>query len=151
MNIWHFSEQVSSRLLRWNLFNILIGLILLPRKPFWRGLGSQAVGWGLINTAIAVFGSEATRQRRLKLEDAHTAPRLSKEANNLRTILWINTALDMVYMAGGWLMFRSAKREDGIKRGAGIGIMLQAAFLFVFDLIHARQVPDAPAHKTDKR
>jgi hypothetical protein len=151
MNIWHFSEQVSGRLLSWNLVNILIGLLLLPRKSFWRGLGSQAVGWGLINSAIAIVGNEATRHRRLKLDDAHTAPRLSKEARNLRLILWINTALDVLYMVGGWLMFRSARRGDGVKRGAGIGIMVQGALLFIFDLIHARIVPDAPALEQDKR
>jgi hypothetical protein len=151
MNIWHFSEQVSSRLLRWNLLNILIGLLMLPRRAFWRGLGSQALGWGLINSAIAVFGNEATRQRRLKLDDAHTVPRLQKESRNLRAILWINTVLDVVYMIGGWLMFRSAKREDGVKRGAGIGIMVQGGLLFIFDLIHARIVPKSPSAQPDKR
>jgi hypothetical protein len=150
MNIWHFSEQVSSRLLRWNLLNILVGFMLLPRKAFWRGLGSQALGWGVINSAIAVVGNEATRQRRLKLDDAHSAPRLNQEARNLRLILWINTALDLVYMVGGWLMFRSAGREDGVKRGAGIGIMVQGALLFIFDLIHARQVPTAPSSNQPK-
>ncbi len=151
MNIWHFSEQVSNRLLRWNLFNIVIGLLLLPRRAFWRGLGSQALGWGLINSTIAVVGNEATRQRRLKLDDAHTAPRLDKEARNLRAILWINTALDVLYMIGGWLMFRSAKRQDAVKRGAGIGIMIQGGLLFIFDLIHARIVPHAPSTKPDTR
>jgi len=103
MNIWHFSEQVSSRLLRWNVLNILIGLLLLPRRAFWRGLGSQAIGWGLINSAIAILGNEATRQRRLKLEDSYSTPRLNKESHNLRSVLWINTVLDVVYMIGGGL------------------------------------------------
>ena len=151
MNIWHFSEQVSSRLLRWNILNILVGLLLLPRRAFWRGLGSQALGWGLINSAIAILGNEATRQRRLKLEDSHSAARLNKESHNLRSILWINTVLDVVYMIGGWMLFRSAKREDAVKRGTGIGIILQGGLLFIFDLIHARIVPDAPSGQSDKR
>ncbi|MBI1259787.1 MAG: hypothetical protein GC204_20155 [Chloroflexi bacterium] len=61
---------------------------------------------------------------------------LEREAHNLRQLLWINTALDLLYVAGGrWLIRRG-------KHGTGWGIVVQGMFLFLFDLLHASGVPD---------
>ena len=44
-------------------------------------------------------------------------------------------------MAGGVWLARSKGRDDANWRGQGWGIVVQGAFLFVFDLVHARRVP----------
>lgn len=142
MNIWQFSEALSQRLLSWNIVNVFIGLILSLLKPFWRGVGSQSIGWGIINIAIAVAGGSVAKKRSQNQPDPLAPDVISKEARNLRRILWINTFLDVLYVLGGLRLSRTCGKNDDLWRGIGIGIVIQGALLFVFDLIHARIVPD---------
>jgi hypothetical protein len=141
MSIWQFYNVLSQRLLTWNVANIAFGLLLLPLRPFWRGFGSQNIGWGLINIGIAVFGGLMTERRFAGLPDPHQPDVVVKESANLRRILWINTALDVLYMLGGLRWAQT--RKNRFARGAGWGIVLQGTLLFVFDLVHALAVPDS--------
>jgi hypothetical protein len=110
---------------------------------FWRGVGSQFLGWAAVNAAIAVGGEFVSEQRRVREADSSLPKGMMREANKLQRLLWINAALDVVYMLGGlWMLGRN--REKSWLRGVGLGIILQGLFLFVFDLIHARQVPTWP-------
>jgi hypothetical protein len=142
MNIWEFSELLSRRLLSWNILNILIGLTLWLRSPFWRGVGSQSIGWGLINSAIAIVGGAVTHQRFKNLPDPLSANVTSREARNLRRILWVNTFLDVLYILGGARFSQTQDKTDKLRQGIGAGIVIQGALLFVFDLVHARSVPN---------
>jgi hypothetical protein len=56
-------------------------------------------------------------------------------------LLWINTALDVLYVLGG-LWWAKRDSGDGEAKGNGLGVMIQGAFLFVLDLIHALNAPD---------
>ncbi len=141
MSIWQFNSLLSNRLRNWNLLNMLVGGALLLAKPFWRGFGSQNIGWGVINLAIAFFGNYFTQQRYEKLDDPLQSAIQAKEARNLRRILWINTGLDVLYMLGGYRLVQTRGAQDERWRGMGWGIILQGVLLFVFDLIHARAVP----------
>lgn len=139
--IWDFQQTVSQRLLRLNIVNIGLGVVLaLFGKGVSRGIGTQAVGWGLINVAIAVFGSRGTRSRYDKMENPLDPAIRAREARNLRLILLVNTVLDVFYMLGGRWLAQNRGKEDERMRGTGYGIILQGALLFVFDLIHAFQV-----------
>lgn len=146
-DIWQASEEISRRLLGWNMLNLVGGALasLLAGKNYrLRGVAGQAVGWGMINAAIAILGRKATRQRALK-PDARRPERLRKEARNLRVLLWVNAGLDVLYMIGGLALARRAKGDTPkaeMQRGTGLGIVMQGAFLFIFDLIHAFRVPD---------
>lgn len=137
MNIWQFSSLVSQRLLTWNIANLIAGVGLLVRGR--RGVGSQFIGWALINMAIAVFG-ERSNQARAARPDAISPLIREGQARNLRRLLWINAGLDVLYMLGGFLFALRAKKKQ--RRGMGIGIIIQGAFLFVFDVIHGLDVPD---------
>lgn len=139
MNIWQFSAQVSARLLRWATASTLVGLALLPARAFWRGVGAQAVGWGVIDAAIALVGGVMGQRSRSRLADPHAPDVLAREARNLRRLLWINAGLDVLYMLGGWLWAR--RKRDAFGKGTGWGIVVQGAFLFGFDLYHALRVP----------
>lgn len=149
--IWKFQRTVTRRLFIWNAANIFVGIIIAPLGKLAQGIGSQALGWGAINMAIAVFG-RAGSTRRANLPDANTPAVLEKESRNLRNILWINAGLDVLYMVGGSALSRSgARNQDERRRGMGIGIIIQGALLFVFDVVHALIVPDANSGDQNER
>jgi len=56
-------------------------------------------------------------------------------------LLWINTALDVLYVAGGLILALAFGSRGMDWQGHGWGIVVQGAFLFLFDLIHAQSVP----------
>ncbi len=143
MNIWQFQNTLARRLLIWNAINILTGAVIMLRGGFWRGFGSQHVGWGLINIAIGLFGRWSSR-RRAESADAFTPYTLAKEGRNLRRLLWLNAGLDGAYMLAGWLTARQSRPDDRLRRGIGWGIVLQGGLLLIFDLLHAPQVPVEP-------
>ena len=138
MTIYHFQAQLSRRLLNWAMVSAVSGVAMALGGAFWRGVGSQHVGWAAVNAAIAVFGG---MQADRKLNDAAAqAPTTRlREANQLRALLWINAGLDVLYMLGGWLWMRRAKSAFG--RGGGLGVIVQGAFLCAFDIVHALRVP----------
>ena len=128
-----FGRTVSLRLLTWSVLSMAAGALLWRGgSPFWRGFGVQALGWGAIDALIAFSGLRPGQQ---------PSAEPARAARNLRRLLWFNTALDVGYMAGGLWLARSKGQDDANWRGQGWGIVVQGAFLFVFDLIHARRVP----------
>ncbi|WP_343417212.1 hypothetical protein [Candidatus Flexifilum breve] len=138
MDIWRFQRLLSVRLIQWALASIGIGALLSLGTKFWRGVGSQFVGWGVVNIAIAYFGGRMADQRIQTLPDPYAKDVLRKEGVNLQRLLWINALLDLFYMRGGqWL----TGKGGAFRRGMGVGIFLQGLALFVFDLLHATDTP----------
>jgi len=137
--IWAFEEVLSRRLQLWALLSMLGGVCLLYSNDlFWRGFGMQAILWGAIEAAIAVRAHlRAQRQSALPSTLAERA----QEAQRLRRLLWLNTGLDVLYVAGGLALAFTLGASDPAWRGHGWGIVAQGGFLFLFDLFHARSVP----------
>jgi hypothetical protein len=147
-NIWAFQQSLSHRLIRWNLVNIGLGFLLSFFSPFWRGLGSQGIGWGLINILIGIVGGRAA-QRKAAQPDAQTAEKQVQEASNLFRLLVINAGLDMFYMMGGrWLIRKSAAQP--YRRGMGWGIIIQGLLLFLFDITQAAAVPRPRSDRSER-
>lgn len=150
MNVWRFQERLTARLLAWAATSIMTGLLLTRRDDeFAKGVGEQFIGWGIINAAIAMFGRRSA-QRRRDAPDSGSAQTISVERRNLLRLLRINTGLDVIYIAGGAWAAWTRGADDERWRGRGWGIIVQGAFLFVFDLIHAQrlaqpEVVDEPA------
>ncbi|MCU0464779.1 MAG: hypothetical protein MUF38_09440 [Anaerolineae bacterium] len=140
--IWAFQERVSTLLFNWNAANIAVGLMAGRRGGFWRGFGGQAVGWGVINWAIAVVGSHFGRKRRAELPDPDSPAVFEKEKTNLRNILWVNWGLDLLYIWGGWRFLRGAKPNESVRAGTGAGIMVQGLLLFIFDSLMLREIAE---------
>lgn len=142
MSIWQFNFILARRLLAWNIVNVLVGLVLSLGSAFWRGFGSQAIGWGGINLGIALVGRYVTERRFAQHDDPFSAQTAQTEARNLRRLLWFNSGLDVLYILGGWRLARTRGQRESFWRGTGWGIVLQGALLLIFDVIHARQTPD---------
>jgi carboxylesterase len=147
IDIWKFQISLSRRLLIWAAGSTLAGLALVVfTAGFWDGFGIQALAWGVIDGLIAGFGIWMSRRRRRSLPDLddpklmEAGVRLS-ESRKLRRTLWINTGLDLLYIAGGITLAATLGRGNPAWRGHGWGIILQGTFLFFFDLIHAQSVP----------
>jgi hypothetical protein len=107
-------------------------------------LGHQFAGWGLIDGLIGWFGLRGARQALPgTASPAEEQVGQERRALNLERVLAINTALDLFYLAGGLNLLRRRGRQDPYWRGAGLGILVQAAFLFGFDLYHWRAIKTA--------
>jgi hypothetical protein len=124
-----YTQTIMRRLLLWGALSTIGGVLLqFSRKPFWIGVGQQAIGWGVIDALIALFAGRATSR--------------SFSGKTLRRVLLFNAALDVLYMLGGFIFARTKGATDDKLRGQGWGIVLQGLFLFKFDLIHGLFVPN---------
>ena len=132
-----FSMRLTRRLLLWSSLSIAVGLLLLMAEyPVWRAVGVQAVAWGSIDGLIAFLGRWNLRRRQPGGRSAE-----NRDASSLRRLLLINAALDILYLSAGIVIARTLGRDDPAWRGHGVGIGVQAVFLFFFDLLHAQRVP----------
>ncbi len=138
-DIYSFQRVLSRRLLIWGGGSTVAGLFvgLLFTNPLIRGVALHAVAWGLIDSALAGWGfRRARRESRLypdEYRDIHHTQRL-------RRLLKVNAGLDIGYITGG-VAVAALFREDPYLLGNGIGIIIQALFLFVFDLTHTLLLP----------
>lgn len=146
INIWQFQRLVSQRLIRWGLGSVLVGMMMRSGNPFWRNVGNQFIAWGAIDAGIGFFGKMGANERADSLDNPGTVEVLEQETKNLRRILWINTILDVFYVIGG-LWWTRRDKGDGVARGNGWGVVIQGAFLFVFDLLHVMNLPDVDDKK----
>ena len=137
MTPWSLQQRLSRHLLVWSALSVGGGaLLLLFGAPFWRGVGLQGLVWGLINAAIAGFGLLSLRQKRAR-PDANAPEVLAKETRDLRRLLLVNAGLDVLYVAGGIVVL--TQFEADFPRGNGVGIVVQGAFLLLFDTFYAFQ------------
>jgi hypothetical protein len=131
-DIWEFSADVSEQLLTWNMFNIIAGVIISRRGGVLRGFASQNIGWGMINSAIALLGHRMNLRRMATIDDPEDPAVQRAESRNLRLILAVNGLLDILYILGGRRIARGTNLLS-MRRGIGLGIMVQGALLFLFD------------------
>jgi alpha-beta hydrolase superfamily lysophospholipase len=137
---WEFADLLGRRLILWAVLSVLAGAILLALgDAFWRGVGLQAVVWGVIDGIIGIVGRRgAARGRRLHAGDETAARR---EARRIRRLLWVNAGLDVAYVIGGLVLAGPIAAGDPFLTGNGWGVVVQGAFLLVFDALHAIWVP----------
>jgi hypothetical protein len=118
----------------WATANIVTGLIGRSQTE-----GSQSrfhemnAIWNSVNLGIAVFGYFSAQN----LDPSGSAFELYKSQQQLDRVLLINAGLDVAYMATGLWMRERSKNISGnseLWMGYGNAIILQGAFLFVFDL-----------------
>ena len=90
--------------------------------------GRQTVGWAAADAAIAAAGRQmAARKPALDVDKA------TRKARRLRTATGVNAGLDLGYLVTGARLARNPQR-----RGDGLAVLLQGAFLLWLDARHAR-------------
>jgi hypothetical protein len=143
-NIWDFQRQLTWRLAAWSLGSMLAGAVMYPRGDFMRGLAVQCAVWGAIDLLIAVLGAVSARGKQAHISAGEEAQVAARETDSLRRILLINSGLDVLYMAGGLAVILMLGTDSQNWLGHGWGVLIQGAFLLVFDLYHARQCDPYP-------
>lgn len=140
MDILRFQKQLLMTLLGWAGSSIVLGLGMRRGGDSFRaGVGEQFVGWGMINALIATVGLIGV-SRRNKPTTTKAAGSPTDKKLNLARLLWVNTVLDVFYVTGGGWYARKQGATDELRRGRGVGIMIQGGYLFFFDLINALRV-----------
>lgn len=136
MTPWTLQQRLSRQLLVWSALSVVVGTPLLLSAPFWRGVGLQGLVWGAIDAAIAGFGLWSLRWKRAR-PDADAPAVLAKETRTLRRLLLVNAGLDVLYIVGGTVVL--TQFTTAFARGNGVGIIVQGAFLLLFDTFYAFQ------------
>lgn len=133
--IWAYELALGTRLLGWSVLSIGCGLLLLlmpGTSQLQHAFAVQALAWGAVDAVIALAGRRTAARR---------ARPPAAEAQHLRRLLWLNTALDFVYIAVGLYLALELGRENEEWRGHGWGVLVQGAFLLAFDALHALYIP----------
>jgi hypothetical protein len=139
MSIWRFQKQLAARLMAINMVNMVIGLLILPAGNFLRGLGQQALAWGAINIGFGLVTSRFVDHQFAKQADPFQPEVIQQTSQQVKTILIVAVFSDVLYMLGG-VWYARHHRKDAFKRGTGIGVVIQGAMLFLFDLFHALDI-----------
>lgn len=115
----------------WALINIIWGGINRSRTlGQTRGFHEMNFYWNLVNFAIACFGYWQAKQEPFDLDIWQT---LGSQAR-ITKVLWFNLGLDLGYIAMGlFLLERGLRKLKSRWVGFGKSIILQGAFLIVFD------------------
>lgn len=154
MDIWAYQRRFIRRLMQWALLSLWIGGLFSRGRgfwhasfwhaSFWRGVGGQFLGWSALNLGIAYVGARRIKQRQAALDDAASPAAAEREARALTTLLIGGIAFDLLSLAFGRGLLRRGRR------GAGIGMTIQALFLLLFDLYHLTQIPaQSPPHASE--
>lgn len=146
LSIWKRQEEITRQLSAWAAISILTGgLLALDPARQRKGIGVQFIGWGVVNGLIALVGGRGAEKRRAQLPDPEAPHVQAQERQNLKRLLWINSGLDVLYIAGGLGLARGKGRTDPYWRGQGWGVMLQGLFLLCFDSLHALFLQESEA------
>lgn len=117
----------------WAVGNIATSAFLMGRHHgSERHFHQMNIGWNLVNLGISASGWLGTlRQRNLD------GQQILRRHEMMRQLLLFNAGLDLGYMATGAWMVERSKTSPGkgqILHGYGRSLVLQGAFLFLFDL-----------------
>ena len=135
--------QITTLLGVWAAGSVIKGgaIALLGKRAGrkqWTTFGRQTAMWGAVDALIAGAGA-LSRSRRGEL----TQDEVVAEARKLRTLLLINAAADVVYIAGGAHIAHHAGKDGKslrMTRGDGLAIVIQGAFLLVLDTTYAKRL-----------
>ena len=141
-----YERQISTLLGAWAAGSIVKGGVIAlighrTGRKQWLRFGRQTAMWGAVDALIAGAGTLA-RSRRGEL----TPDEIDDQARKLRTLLLLNAAADVIYIAGGAHIAYHAKpgppevTSFKMGRGDGVAIVIQGAFLLALDATYARRL-----------
>lgn len=117
----------------WAAGNILAGGIgMTQASGSDRYFHEMNVAWNAVNLTIAGFGYFGSRENPASFTLSETI----REYQTYQNILLFNAGLDIGYAAfGAYLWERGIRKESDRSIGYGQSLIMQGAFLFVFDVI----------------
>ena len=141
-----YEREITTLLTVWAAGSVIKGtaIALIGKRTGrkqWVRFGRQTAMWGAVDALIAGAGA-LSRSRRGELPPEQVAA----EARKRRTLLLINAAADVGYIAGGAHIAFHAKPGPPEKtsfrmgRGDGLAILIQGAFLLALDATYARKL-----------
>jgi hypothetical protein len=138
-----YEREISTLLTIWGVGSVVKGgvIALIGKRTGrrqWLTFGRQTAMWGAVDALIAGAGS-LSRSRRGELTDEE----VEFERVKLRTLLLLNAAADVVYIAGGaHIAVRAGSSGTSFRmtRGDGVAIIVQSAFLLALDATYARKL-----------
>jgi hypothetical protein len=120
----------------WAIGNMaLSGILLSGKEGETKAFHQMQIGWNVVNLGLAAAGFlGAMHVDPGSLDLYHSI----QEQHKMEKILLFNAGLDVGYMLSGAYLLERSRRIDGKNpaqlKGFGRSILLQGAFLFVFDL-----------------
>lgn len=111
--------------------------MMLSTREWARAFGGMTVAWAVINALIALFALRGVRRKAQQNADAATQRQWMRQ---LVRLLWINAALDVGYIlvGAGLTLWDPSNR---MLHGFGWAVIVQGAFLLLFDAWHGYQLP----------
>ncbi len=126
-------NQIGMKVLGgWAIANIAIGSVgFYKTKGATKYFHQMNIFWNIVNLGIATAGFYGAKEASNK---QYSVEQSIQEQRKTERILLINAGLDVAYVAGGWYLNRRgiSKSSDRL-HGYGNSIILQGAFLFLFD------------------
>ena len=121
----------------WGVLNLGVGAVgwTSSTDPTSRYFYEMNVIWGAADFGAALLGYAGTQKNKNK---KLTAAETLEEQKKIEKIFLINEGLDVVYLgAGAYLTLEGHSRNSPIMKGYGSSVLLQGAFLLIFDgLMH---------------
>ncbi len=115
----------------WGLANLGTGLVFMHNSQNeWKFFHPMNAGWGAVNVGLATMSwFQANRALGRANKGKQQKPTFFKN------LFLINTCLDLGYMGGGIYLNSVASRQKNPDqwKGFGTSILMQGAFLFLFD------------------
>ena len=116
----------------WAILNLVVGILgSLQRRGQVQAFHQMNAYWNVVNLGIAAYGFwQASQVATLNFWEVFAAQQ------QIEKVLLFNAALDLGYMAIGLLLIERGRRLEKERWiGFGKSILLQGAFLFLFDAI----------------
>ena len=133
-NVLRHQERAMNVLLGWSGASVIAGsAMLLHESSNISDMGIQNVAWGVIDGGIALYARRSILRKRSSIIS------VQEEKRSFRKLLLINSLLDAAYVGVGTAL--AASGRDNLK-GHGYGIIIQGAFLLLFDGINLLLIPE---------
>lgn len=101
-----------------------------------RSFGGMTAAWAAVNLLIALFALRGVRRKRRQSTDSAI---VQQWARQLVRLLWINVGLDCIYILAG-IGLIVWEPTSQMLNGLGWAVVIQGAFLLVFDAWHGVKV-----------
>ena len=119
-------NQFSIILLGWGLISILMGATLFYfNNDFIRGIGTQFLAWGLVNSLIGIFLILRKSQQNSK---------------KLAKILLFNSFLDLIYLSVAIVLIFEIFINGDSSVGHGFGVLFQGFFLLILEMYYGIRI-----------